>query len=97
MASTPSAQYTLTLRVEIDHQPGMLGKVASAIGEAGGTIGAVDLIQVEGEHTIRDITVETADAADWPRLTDAVNAVPGARVLDTTVASTEELRILPAR
>jgi malate dehydrogenase (oxaloacetate-decarboxylating) len=84
MAATPSAQYSLTLRVEIDHRPGMLGKVASAIGEAGGTIGAVDLVQVEGEHTIRDITVETADASDWPRLTDAVNGVPGARVLDAT-------------
>jgi malate dehydrogenase (oxaloacetate-decarboxylating) len=84
MATTPSAQYSLTLRVEIDHRPGMLGKVASAIGDAGGTIGAVDLVQVEGDHTIRDITVETADASDWPRLTDAVNGVPGARVLDTT-------------
>src|ERR1700684_3606564 len=84
MAPTPSAQYSLTLRVEIDHLPGMLGKVASAIGEAGGTIGAVDLVQVEGSQTIRDITVETGDASDWPRLTDAVNAVPGARVLDTT-------------
>jgi malate dehydrogenase (oxaloacetate-decarboxylating) len=84
MAATPSAQYSLTLRVEIDHLPGMLGKVASAIGEAGGTIGAVDLVQVEGIHTIRDITVDTGDASDWPRLTDAVNAVPGARVLDTT-------------
>jgi malate dehydrogenase (oxaloacetate-decarboxylating) len=83
MASTPSAQYSLTLRVEIDHLPGMLGKVASAIGEAGGTIGAVDLVSVEGRHTIRDITVETADASDWPRLTDAVNGVPGARVLDS--------------
>src|SRR5438270_2760945 len=83
-ASSPSAQYSLTLRVEIDHLPGMLGKVASAIGDAGGTIGAVDLVAVEGPHTIRDITVETGDAADWPRLTDAVNAVPGARVLDTT-------------
>ncbi len=82
--STPSAQYSLTLRVEIDHRPGMLGKVASAIGDAGGTIGAIDLVQVEGAHTIRDITVETADASDWPRLTDAVNAVAGARVLDTT-------------
>jgi malate dehydrogenase (oxaloacetate-decarboxylating) len=82
--STPSAQYSLTLRVEIDHRPGMLGKVASAIGDAGGTIGAVDLVQVEGRHTIRDITVDTADASDWPRLTDAVNAVAGARVLDTT-------------
>src|SRR5262249_11511087 len=82
--TNPSAQYSLTLRVEIDHLPGMLGKVASAIGDAGGTIGAVDLVAVEGPHTIRDITVETGDAADWPRLTDAVNAVPGARVLDAT-------------
>ncbi|MBV9606334.1 MAG: NAD-dependent malic enzyme [Solirubrobacterales bacterium] len=84
MAATPSAQYSLTMRVEIEHRPGMLGRVASAIGEVGGTIGAVDLVQVEREHTIRDITVETGDASDWPRLTDAVNAVSGARVLDTT-------------
>jgi malate dehydrogenase (oxaloacetate-decarboxylating) len=84
MTGTPSAQYSLTLRVEIDHLPGMLGKVASAIGAAGATIGAVDLVGVDAGHTIRDITVETSDAADWPRLTAAVNAVEGARVLDTT-------------
>jgi malate dehydrogenase (oxaloacetate-decarboxylating) len=84
MAATPSAQYSLTLRVEINHLPGMLGKVASAIGAAGGTIGAVDLVTVESGHTIRDITVETGDASDWPRLTDAVNGVEGARVLDST-------------
>jgi malate dehydrogenase (oxaloacetate-decarboxylating) len=84
MASSPSAQYSLTLRVEIAHLPGMLGKVASAIGAAGGTIGAVDLAGVDESHTIRDITVETADAGDWPRLTEAVNAVSGARVLDAT-------------
>src|ERR1700727_3025894 len=84
MAATPSAQYSLTLRVEIDHLPGMLGKVASAIGAAGGTIGAVDLVQVDAGHTIGDITVETGDASDWPRLTEAVHAVPGARVLDAT-------------
>jgi malate dehydrogenase (oxaloacetate-decarboxylating) len=87
MAASPSAQYSVTLRVQIDHHPGMLGKVASAIGAAGGTIGAVDLVQVNGPprpHTIRDITVETSDASEWPRLADAVNAVPGALVLDTT-------------
>src|ERR1700749_5110240 len=84
MAPTPSAQYSVTLRVEIDHLPGMLGKVASAIGDAGGTIGAVDLVQVQDAHTIRDITVETGDASDWPRLTAAVDAVVGARVPDTT-------------
>jgi malate dehydrogenase (oxaloacetate-decarboxylating) len=84
MPGTPSAQYSLTLRVEIEHRPGMLGKVASAIGDAGGLIAAVDLVQVDGSHTIRDITVETADQAVWQRLTQAVEALPGARVLDTT-------------
>jgi malate dehydrogenase (oxaloacetate-decarboxylating) len=84
MPGTPSAQYSLTVRVEIEHRPGMLGKVALAIGEAGGTIGAVDLVQVEGPHTVRDITVVTADSADWPRVTEAVDALPGARVLDAT-------------
>ena len=62
----------------------MLGKVASAIGEAGGTIGAVDLVQVEGQYTVRDITVDTAEESDWARLTEVVDALPGARVLDAT-------------
>jgi malate dehydrogenase (oxaloacetate-decarboxylating) len=84
MAITPSAQYSLTLRVEIDHRPGMLGRVASAIGGAGGMIGAVDLVQTDGEHTIRDITVATGSESDWPLLTAAVEEVDGARVLDTT-------------
>ncbi len=84
MSTTPSAQYSLTLRVEISHHAGMLGKVATAIGAAGGTIGAVDLVQVVGQTTVRDITVDTADAGDWPRLTAAVDAVDGARVLDAT-------------
>ena len=82
MPGTPSAQYSITLRVEIAHRPGMLGKVALAIGDAGGTIGAVDLVQVEGEHTIRDITVDVADEADWPALRAAVDGLAGARVLD---------------
>jgi malate dehydrogenase (oxaloacetate-decarboxylating) len=82
MPATPSAQFSLTLRVQISHQPGMLGKVASAIGAVGGTIGAIDLVQIDGPNTIRDITVETATAGDWPVLTDAINAVPGAQVLD---------------
>jgi malate dehydrogenase (oxaloacetate-decarboxylating) len=82
MPPTPSAQFSLTLRVQISHQPGMLGKVATAIGSAGGTIGAIDLVRIEGPNTIRDITVETGAASDWPQLTDAINAVDGADVLE---------------
>ena len=83
MPTTPSAQYSLTLRVEIDDRPGMLGRVASAIGEAGGMIGAVDLVQIDGSHTVRDITVATGAESDWPLLRAAVERVDGVRVLDT--------------
>jgi malate dehydrogenase (oxaloacetate-decarboxylating) len=83
VSSTPSAQYSLTLRVEIDHKPGMLGRVASAIGDAGGSIGAVDLVEV-GERLIRDITVDAAGPDQWPAIVTAVDGVEGARVIDTT-------------
>src|SRR4051794_11462889 len=82
MPGTPSAQWSLTIRVEIRHTPGMLGRVASAIGEADGTIGAVDLVDVDGEHTVRDITVDATDEDHWPAILQAIDAVDGARVVD---------------
>ena len=60
MAATPSAQYSLTIRVEIEHKPGMLGQVATAIGQAGGTIGSVDLVKVDDRYTLRDGDVDGA-------------------------------------
>ncbi|MBJ7518852.1 MAG: NAD-dependent malic enzyme [Solirubrobacteraceae bacterium] len=84
MSVTPSAQYSLTIRVEIDNTPGMLGRVASAIGEAGGVIGAVDLIEVEDDLLVRDITVDAADQSHWDDITDKINGLEGAKVIDTT-------------
>jgi len=80
----PSAQYSLTIRVQIPHRPGMLGRVASAIGEAGGTIGAVDLVELDHGTTLRDITVDAADPSQWEGITSAIAGVEGARVIDTT-------------
>ena len=84
MSITPSAQYSLTIRLEIAHRPGMLGRVASAIGKAGGTIGAVDLIEVSEDKLLRDITVDAADQEQWEAITAAIDGVDGVRVVDTT-------------
>ena len=84
MPLTPSAQYSLTIRVEIEHKPGMLGRVASAIGQAGGTIGAVDLISVDDNQTVRDITVAAGDQSHWEAIVAAIEACDGAKVIDTT-------------
>src|SRR3954447_5389013 len=79
-----SAQYAIILRVEIDHRPGMLGRVATAIGEAGGSIGSVDLVGIEHGHTLRDITIETAGEEHAARIGQAVDEVAGARLVEIT-------------
>ncbi|MDW5595963.1 NAD-dependent malic enzyme [Conexibacter stalactiti] len=84
MPTTPSAQFSLTIRVEIADRPGMLGRVATAIGDAGGTIGAVDLVAVEDGRTVRDITAICSDQSEWDGITAAIAGVDGTRVLDTT-------------
>src|SRR5690349_24490970 len=85
MAAPPtSAQYSVTFRVEIEHLPGMLGRVATAIGGAGGTIGAVDLVRVDDRNTVRDITVQTAGTSHWQAICEAINRLECARVVDTT-------------
>jgi malate dehydrogenase (oxaloacetate-decarboxylating) len=84
MSSTPSAQFSLTIRVEIADRPGMLGRVTTAIGEAGGTIGPLDLVAVEDGRTIRDITALSAGEDGWGAITAAIDGIDGARVLDTT-------------
>jgi hypothetical protein len=70
--ATVSAQYSIILRVEIDHRPGMLGRVATAVGDAGGVIGSVDLISADAEHTLRDITVDAAGENHARRIGAAV-------------------------
>jgi malate dehydrogenase (oxaloacetate-decarboxylating) len=79
-----SAQYSFLLRVRIDHRPGMLGRVATAIGEAGGTIGSIDLVAIDDRHTLRDMTVDAGGTDHADAIVAAVNAVEGAEVLDAT-------------
>src|SRR5678810_464917 len=46
MQPTPSASYSLTLRVKLSSRAGSLGELTTAIGRAGGDIGAIELMQV---------------------------------------------------
>jgi len=72
------------MRVEIQNRPGMLGKIASAIGKAGGDIGAVDIAGF-GSHTIiRDITVNARDEAHEKIIAAAVGEVAGAKVVNVS-------------
>ena len=86
MSLPPStqAQYSLILRVRLANRPGMLGRVATAIGEANGQIGTIDLVQLADGHTVRDITVDTAADDEAGRIAAAIDALDGVQVVDTT-------------
>jgi malate dehydrogenase (oxaloacetate-decarboxylating) len=82
--ATPSAQYRLTIRVRLGDAHGILGLVTSAIGAAGGAVGAVDLVQADAENSLRDLIVDAADADHWSQIISAIDAIDGAQVVDTT-------------
>jgi malate dehydrogenase (oxaloacetate-decarboxylating) len=75
-----SASFSATIRVRLEDRPGAFATLAAAIGEAGGSLGAIDLVRVDGGTKLRDVTVEASDAAHIERIVAAVRAVAGVEV-----------------
>ncbi len=84
MSITPSAQYRLTIRVKLDDNQGVVGQVTTAIGEAGGMVAAVDLVESDGQGSVRDIVVDASNREHWGRILGAIEALAGVDVIDTT-------------
>jgi malate dehydrogenase (oxaloacetate-decarboxylating) len=84
MVPRTSASYSITIRVEIQNKIGMLGKVMSAIGKAGGDIGAVDIAGFGKDTVIRDITVNARDEAHNKLIVAAVQKLPGVKVVNVS-------------
>ena len=76
-AAHPSASFSVTLRVHLRNRPGSFAALADAIAEAGGLLGAIDLVRVTPDSKVRDVTVLATDAAHVRRIVDAVSAVDG--------------------
>jgi malate dehydrogenase (oxaloacetate-decarboxylating) len=76
-----SASYTFTLRVQYPNRPGMLATIASAIGEAGGSIGDVDVVRSSKSTIVREITVAARDSENAQRIIAMVGAQPHVRIL----------------
>ncbi len=84
MSATPSAQFRLTIRVKLEDAHGILAHLTSTIGEAGGIVGAVDLVEVDGGHSLRDIVVDASGKQHWEAILAAITALDGVEVIDTT-------------
>ena len=84
MQPTPSASYSLTLRVRLSSRAGSLGELTMAIGRSGGDIGAIDIVTVGNDYIIRDITVSSFSSTHGEQIVEAVKDVDGVELLQVS-------------
>jgi malate dehydrogenase (oxaloacetate-decarboxylating) len=77
----PSASFSATVRVRLDNAPGSFARLAAAIGEAGASLGAIDLVRVEAHTKVRDVAVLASDAQHLDDVIAAAADVAGVEVL----------------
>jgi malate dehydrogenase (oxaloacetate-decarboxylating) len=78
-----SAQFSVTVRVELDARQEPLGKLTAQIAEAGGALQGVDLVPGAGAEgkRVREFTIDARDQAHWEEILRAIGSTRGARVL----------------
>jgi malate dehydrogenase (oxaloacetate-decarboxylating) len=81
-----SAQYSVTVRVELDARQEPLGKLTAAVAKAGGQLVGVDLIPGAGAEgkRVREFTIDAVDQEHWERILRALGSIRGARVMEYT-------------
>jgi malate dehydrogenase (oxaloacetate-decarboxylating) len=84
MTLSPSESYSITMRLEILNKVGMLGKVTTAIGTAGGDIGAIDLSGHGKGTVIRDITARARGIEHAQEIINAMKLIPGVKVVNVS-------------
>ncbi|MCL6598760.1 MAG: NAD-dependent malic enzyme, partial [Alicyclobacillus macrosporangiidus] len=83
MAIQQTNGLSLILRLKISTDAAF-SQVATAIGEAGGDIIAVDVIRVEKDHVIRDVTVNVHNDAHRERVVESLAQRPGIEVINVS-------------
>ncbi|HEY6030588.1 MAG TPA: NAD-dependent malic enzyme [Gaiellaceae bacterium] len=77
----PTASFSAVIRVRLEDQPGVFARLATAIGEAGGSLGSIDLVRVERGTKIRDVTVLATGGEHLDAFVEAVRAIDGIEVV----------------
>ena len=83
-ARQPGIAYSLTIRAEYPNEVGMLGRITSAIGTAGGDIGAIDIAPASRGAMVRDITFNARDVDHGQAIVEAVREVDDVTVISVS-------------
>ena len=78
--ATPSASYSITVRLEVPADPASVGRLTTAVGAAGGAVTALDVTESHPERIVLDVTCAATDQEHAERLTDALRDVDGVTI-----------------
>ncbi len=81
MADTPTAAYSIRIRVRMANKPGDLGRIAVAIGDVGGNIAGLDGFEAKQAFLDEDIIVDCRSEDHQRQVLGAIEALDGIEVL----------------
>jgi malate dehydrogenase (oxaloacetate-decarboxylating) len=76
----PSAGFSITIRVSVRADASAIGRLTTAVGEAGGVVTAVDVVDSDAVNVVVDLTCDTADAAHAEQVVDCLEELDGVDV-----------------
>jgi malate dehydrogenase (oxaloacetate-decarboxylating) len=76
----PSAGFSITIRVSVRADASAVGRLTTAVGEAGGVVTAVDVVDSDAVNVVVDLTCDTADAAHAEQVVDCLEKLDGVDV-----------------
>jgi malate dehydrogenase (oxaloacetate-decarboxylating) len=81
-----SAQYSVTVRVELDARQEPVGRLTAQIAEAGGALQSVDLVPGAGPEgkRVREFTIDANSPEHWEQILRSIGSTRGAKVLGFT-------------
>ncbi|RXZ76634.1 NAD-dependent malic enzyme [Paenibacillaceae bacterium] len=84
MTIPASASTNIVLRLEIGREASAFGRIATAIGEAGGDIVAVDVSGSGKTTSIRDLTISITKTDQQQLIVDAINKLQNVQILQVS-------------
>src|SRR6476620_2010755 len=78
---TPTAAYSVSVRVRLDNIPGSLGHLAAAVGDAGGNIVALNGFEAKDDYLDEDVIVNCSSVAHIEEIRDAIDGLDGVHII----------------
>ncbi len=77
-----SPTYAVTIRLRYSDSPGALGRITTAIGEADGAIGAVDIVNIASHKISRDFTINAKGVEHGKQIVEQLRQLDGVEVVN---------------